>query len=60
MSKYSQLLITLLDDLKHRPSTIRNKWQKLSKEEMGIFNQVNRKKYEADSAKLKKLMNKDQ
>ena len=59
MKEYSIELTKMLEDLKHRPSTIRNRWKKLNEEERGIYYDALQKKSAKARAEFDKLIKRD-
>tara|TARA_B100000953_G_scaffold266315_1_gene234425 strand:- start:469 stop:660 length:192 start_codon:yes stop_codon:yes gene_type:complete len=59
MSEYSIELTKMLEDLKFRPGTIRDRWKKLNEEEREIYLNALRKTSAEERAKLSKLINKN-
>ena len=59
MAEYSIELTKMLEDLKLRPGTIRDRWKALSEEEREIYLDALQKTSAENRAKLSKLINKD-
>ena len=58
-SEYSVELQKLLEDMKVRPSTIKNRWKDLSKEEREIYIKVSSDYGKAQRQKLYDIINKE-
>ncbi|SVC70825.1 uncharacterized protein METZ01_LOCUS323679 [marine metagenome] len=59
MAEYSIELTKMLEDLKLRPGTIRDKWKKLNEGEREIYLDALKKTSAEERAKLSKLINKN-
>ena len=57
--EYSAELTKMLEDLKHKPSTIRNRWKKLNEEERGIYFDALQKRSAKVRAEFDKLIKRD-
>ena len=57
--EYSAELTKMLEDLKHRPSAIRNRWKRLNEEERGIYFDALQEKSAKARAEFDKLIKRD-